>query len=529
MRIRRLHGRPESSDPERSSERRILERRTAGCCYPGFLAGRFANREPRTRDSRTYATVAHVTRRAVASLTLAAAVFTLTLAVRVHGISRHFAMLGDQIRDWDIALGPFRDLPLVGPATHVGGYTIGPAFYWILWAIRVTVGPWFDNLPHGGGIGQAIVQSAADVLLLVAIWRRTGSVWLATAAVTLIATAPHDLALAALVWNPTMGSALAKIATALVLLEWPFRSLSGVAVTTAVAWAAVHSYTGAIFATIGVFASIVAGLFGRGERTRALRSAVVIAIVVAALQIPYVLYRMSPRAGPAMGAVTGKRRSNPHRAGAARLRRQLERICGRVHLHPGRPLASAAMARLAADRLRHRRGREASSRSRTPLGDDRAADARRDWLCVLRRPFLRSLLLPLTDAGGRAHCRSWTDRHAVAESRPGGRRGARDRSTGGRSLARAIRGDVAAYAGVRSIARRLPTAGRARVFGPDRSHTVSPAPDGRPRVSVSDSGRTYRPIVARERSYRARRPGDDRIDTGARVTVREAGVASADE
>ena len=60
--------------------------------------------------------------------------------------------------------GRSRNLPLVGPATHVHGYTIGPAFYWVLWAIRVVFGPWFENLPHAGGIGQAALQSAVDAL-----------------------------------------------------------------------------------------------------------------------------------------------------------------------------------------------------------------------------------------------------------------------------------------------------------------------------------------------------------------------------
>jgi hypothetical protein len=243
-------------------------------------------------------------RRAAARFSIPVLAFALTLALRVHGISRHFSLLGDQIRDWGIALGPFSELPLVGPATHVGGYTIGPAFYWILWAIRVIVGPWFDNLPHGGGVGQAILQSGADAVLVVAIWRRTGSVWIGIAAIVLIATGPYDLALSALIWNPTMGQALAKIATALVLLGWPLRSLAGVAVTTAVAWSAVHAYTGAIFVTLGVFAAILGGLLFRGEYGRAARSAAVIAIVVAVLQVPLIVYQFSNQA-PAMGAVTG--------------------------------------------------------------------------------------------------------------------------------------------------------------------------------------------------------------------------------
>ena len=158
-------------------------------------------------------------------LAIALLVFAATLAMRIDGISQHFWLLGDQIRDWAIALRPFSDLPLVGPPTHVGGYTIGPAFYWILWILRVLFGPWFDNLPHAGGIGQAALQSAADALLLVAIWRRTGSPWVALATVVIIATAAFDVSLASLVWNPPMGAALAKLAMAAVLVDWHRRSV----------------------------------------------------------------------------------------------------------------------------------------------------------------------------------------------------------------------------------------------------------------------------------------------------------------
>ena len=84
-------------------------------------------------------------------------IFGVTLSFRVREIGDHFWLLEDQIRDWSIPLGSFSELPLVGPLTHFGGYTIGPAFYWILWAIPVTVRPWFQNLPHAGGIGQAML------------------------------------------------------------------------------------------------------------------------------------------------------------------------------------------------------------------------------------------------------------------------------------------------------------------------------------------------------------------------------------
>jgi hypothetical protein len=122
---------------------------------------------------------------------------------------------------------------------------VGPAFYWILWLIRVTVGPWFENLPHAGGIGQAMLQSAADTIWLAVVWRRTNSVWIALATIVLLATAAYDLCLSALEWNPMMGSALAKIATALVVLKWPEGSARGVALAVGLAWCAVQSYTGA--------------------------------------------------------------------------------------------------------------------------------------------------------------------------------------------------------------------------------------------------------------------------------------------
>ena len=232
--------------------------------------------------------------------------FALTLFIRVRGVSTHFWMLWDQIRDWGIALGPFTDLPLVGPPTHFRGFTIGPAFYWILWGIRVTVGPWFDNLPHAGGIGQAILQSAADALLLAAVWKRTRSLPIALLTVVLLATSAYDLALAPLVWNPVMGSILAKAATALILLDWHRGSLVRAAAVAAVAWSAVHSYTGAVFAALGVFAAMVTPLLIERRWQETLRHGAVIAGVVALLQVPWAVHRLSsPDAAPVMGAVTG--------------------------------------------------------------------------------------------------------------------------------------------------------------------------------------------------------------------------------
>ena len=239
-----------------------------------------------------------------APLPIALLVFVLTLVARVHGVSEDFWLLGDQIRDWAIALRPFSELPLVGPPTHVGGYTIGPAFYWILWTLRVLLGPWFDNLPHAGGIGQAALQSAGDALLLVAIWRRTGSPWIALATIVITSTAAFDLSLGALVWNPPMGAALAKFATAAVLADWHRQSAVRVAVMAAVAWSAVQAYTGAVFVVLGVFAAMLIDPFVRGDRRLSLRNAAVIALAVLLLQLPLLVFQLTKPHDAAMGAVT---------------------------------------------------------------------------------------------------------------------------------------------------------------------------------------------------------------------------------
>src|SRR5258705_12336048 len=236
---------------------------------------------------------------------IALLVFVLTLVARIHGVSQHFWVLGDQIRDWAIALRPFSDLPLVGPPTHVGGYTVGPAFYWILWIIRVTLGPFFSNLPHTGGIGQAALQSTADAFLLVAIWRRTSSVWIALATIALVATASFDLNLAALVWNPTMGTGLAKMATATTLLDWHRRSSVYAVAAVAIAWAAVQAYTGTVFVVAGAFVAFLIDPLVRRDWPLARRNALVIAATVSPLQRPYLVHqRPQDFTSPAMGAAT---------------------------------------------------------------------------------------------------------------------------------------------------------------------------------------------------------------------------------
>jgi hypothetical protein len=236
---------------------------------------------------------------------IVALVVLVTLALRIRGVSHHYWLMGDQVRDWAIALRPFSDLPLVGPPTHVRGYSIGPAFYWIEWVLRVLTGPFFHNLPHGGGIGQAALQSAADALLLVGLWRRTRSVWPALVAVTLLATAPFDLALAAVVWNPVVGAILAKTAIAIVLLDWHRGSLIRTTIVAGVAWCAVQSYTGAVFVASGIFVALLVDAVRAGGWAAVWRRGLVIAGTVAALQVPWVVYQLTTGFGDSgMTAVT---------------------------------------------------------------------------------------------------------------------------------------------------------------------------------------------------------------------------------
>jgi hypothetical protein len=122
----------------------------------------------------------------------------------------------------------------------------------------------------------------------------------------LLATSAYDVALAPLVWNPVMGSVLAKAATALVLLEWPVGSAGRTALVSAIAWSAVHSYTGAVYVAFAVFAAILVPYVVERRWREALRYAAVIAGVVTVLQLPWAVHRLSSRDGaPVMGVVTG--------------------------------------------------------------------------------------------------------------------------------------------------------------------------------------------------------------------------------
>ena len=232
-----------------------------------------------------------------------AAFLALTL-LRTHDITRTFWMFSDQILFWDTAQLPLSQQTLAGEEQHVGGYMLGPAYNWFVWSSRVLLGPFYDNLPHAGAIGQVLLHSAIDALLLYALWRKTRSVWLSVATILLITTAPYDLALSATLWNPSLAEASVKCATALVLLGWAERSLTRVGLVASVAWLSIHFHTGTVFGVASIFvALVVLPALGRDYRALGLRAAV-IAGTVALLQVPYLVHRLSSEPGAEGGAVT---------------------------------------------------------------------------------------------------------------------------------------------------------------------------------------------------------------------------------
>ena len=245
---------------------------------------------------------------------IAVVFFVYVLWIRTYDVASTFLMLGEQTRDWAIALGGLTDLPLAGAPSTAGGRGLGPAYYWLLWIGRVMIGPFLDNLPHAGGITVALLQSLADTWLLVALSRRVH--WtLALAMCLLIASAPFDIAISSVIWNPPVSAAFIKMATASALSvsrATPLRgshlrqgyggqageTVSGgrsVALTAALAWMAVQAHLSAIFVAAPLLAALAIQRFYDGstdagrsfyERSKA---ALIIGMTILILQVPFFL------------------------------------------------------------------------------------------------------------------------------------------------------------------------------------------------------------------------------------------------
>lgn len=226
-----------------------------------------------------------------ARIALAAAFFIYVLTIRTYDITSTFLMLGDQIRDWTIALGGLRDLPLTGPPSVAGGTALGPIYYWLLWTGRLVVGPFTDNLPHAGGIIVSVLQTMADTWLLWVLMTRL-PITLALATSLLAVSAPFDVGLSAVIWNPPVAAALAKMAMALVLTLGKEPPLWRVGLTATVAWLAVQAHSTGAFVGVPVLAALVLAPMAQRQWQRAGRVAAVIAVVIVALQVPYAIAQL---------------------------------------------------------------------------------------------------------------------------------------------------------------------------------------------------------------------------------------------
>ena len=224
-----------------------------------------------------------------ARIALAGLLFVYVLGIRIYDVSTTFLMLGEQTRDWTIALGGITDLPLTGAPSTAGGRGLGPIYYWLLWSGRILIGAFMDNLPHAGGVFVALLQSIADVWLFTALARRMH--WsLALAMSLLIASAPFDIALSSLIWNPPVAAAMIKMATAMSLTLTAESPLWMVGVAAALAWFGVQSHLSGIFVAGPLLLALAF--------TRRLKGVAIAAAAVIVLQIPF-LISLLHQAGPA--------------------------------------------------------------------------------------------------------------------------------------------------------------------------------------------------------------------------------------
>lgn len=206
---------------------------------------------------------------------------------RTFQVTEHFHLLGDQVRDWNWAVKPFRELPRVGTPTSKGGYCLGPIFYWTLWFIRITIGRFYDNLPHAGGIGLAAIHSIADGLLLLAILKRGIPIIASVAIMLLLVSSPFETSLSGTIWNPGLSVSFVELATAFFLMipnsHWALKTL----VTSTAAWLAVQAHTQAIFFALSLLVYLIVEPWIVAGLRPALKRLLIIIAVIVVLQIPY--------------------------------------------------------------------------------------------------------------------------------------------------------------------------------------------------------------------------------------------------
>jgi hypothetical protein len=182
---------------------------------------------------------------------------------------------------------PFRELPRVGTPTSQGGYCLGPIFYWTLWLIRITIGPFYENLPHAGGIGLAAIHSIADALLLFAILKRGIPVIASVAIMLLLVSSPFETSLSGTIWNPGLAVSFVEMATAFFLVIPNSHGALKTLLTSTAAWLAVQAHTQAIFFALSLLVYLIVEPWIVAGPRPALKRLLIILAVIVVLQIPY--------------------------------------------------------------------------------------------------------------------------------------------------------------------------------------------------------------------------------------------------
>jgi hypothetical protein len=235
----------------------------------------------------------HVVR--IAPLLGAVACCSYVMFFRIHDVDQSFAMLSEQIRDWSMAQRAWSDLPIGGPRSLNSGVDIGPAYYWFLWAARAVMSPVWGDFPHTGALAIALLQTLADFVLFLAIWRRLG--WILAAVVVLAAgSSPYDAGLSASVWNPPVAVAFSKFALGAVLWHASVTTTTSV-VAVVCAWLAVQMHVSAIVIAAAITAWVSWAALRARDGTRVTAIGAALAASIAVIALPYYLHPLDPSSG----------------------------------------------------------------------------------------------------------------------------------------------------------------------------------------------------------------------------------------
>ncbi len=224
------------------------------------------------------------------ALSLCFGYFLYDFYFRSVGIAQNFLWLGDQIRDWTIAQRGLFSMPSHGTMRSTDGqYSYGPIYYWLLYLIRVTVGPFFNHLPHAGGLGIAFFHALADTALVYSLMARNIFKPLVLAFGLVLMSSPLEGAISGTIWNPPVAVSFIHLGLALVILPRLRFQIKNLIFVTLCAIFAVHAHTQAIFSSAGI---LLAAVFlwhqsGNFDLKTGLKT---LGILTVASHVPYILH-----------------------------------------------------------------------------------------------------------------------------------------------------------------------------------------------------------------------------------------------